>query len=97
MKNALMIGLLLGSGAMAHADVLRVDENGMTAVLLRTPLNLDAPFQTDMVTVTVTPASPDAQDFATRIACEDAVVMGVDRSRSAGPSVTFSVLCGDYD
>ena len=88
---------LLCAATPLAADVLRVDENGMTAVLLRTPLNLDAPFQTDMVTVTVTPAGPEAQAFATRIACEDSVVMGVDRARTEGQSWTFEVLCGDYD
>jgi len=91
-----LAGFLMAASA-ASADVLRIDENGMTAVLLRTPLNLDAPFQTDMVTVTVTPSGPEAEGFATRIACDEAEVMGVDRSRTVGTSVTFSVLCGDYE
>ena len=94
---ALVFGGLLAVSTTASADVLRVEENGMTAVLLRTPLNLDAPFKTEMVTVSVTPVGPDAEDFATRVACQDSVVMGVDRAPGLGQSWTFEVLCGAYE
>ena len=81
----------------ATAEVTSVEENGMLAVVHRTPLNLDASFDTEMVTVMVSPGGPEAEEFARRVACGDGQVMGLDRSRGEGTNWNFAVLCGAFN
>ena len=94
-KILIAVGLWLSAAASADVDVVEAD--GMTAVIQRQDLNLDAPFSTEMVTITVEPGGPQAEEFASDIACPDSVVMDVDRARPQGGSMTFMILCAAYN
>lgn len=96
MKSIVLAGVLALMAGAAKAEVKLVELDGMTALMLRTPINLDSRFATDMVTVTVSPAGPQAQGFAQAQACGEAKVMGTTPRRVEGDTWTFEILCGDY-
>ena len=98
MRNLLCVVLgCWAANAAAASPISVVEENGMTAVLQRTELRLDAPFKTEMVTIMISPGGPAALQFAQDIACGDGSVMGVDHAPGHAGALRVNVLCGAYN